>query len=174
VKQYRLTVRFRFPHEPEVAAAGGEPFYEVSKTYRACYRTRAALDRRMLLFGPEPWTAYAPGAKGSDLACCSGYECGCGGLTHAQVTAAKRAGFTGEVVGFVVHERDVTPWAVAQRARYARRTAPSTRPTGRRSAAGYGSTAPAGGASARGSAACTAAAGASSSTASPRSTSAAA
>ena len=46
-------------------------------------RLRAKAERFLKLFGPEPWTAY--GSKdGNELACCSGHECGCGGMTFRE------------------------------------------------------------------------------------------
>lgn len=55
------------------------------------YARREAAQRFMLLFGPEPWKAYAPIPDPDRFACCSGYECGCGGLTYRQQSEEKRA-----------------------------------------------------------------------------------
>lgn len=107
MKQYRLSVRFRFPADTESADPGGE----VVKVLRGNYRSMEAIERKKLLYGPEPWRAYKPYHKGTDAACCNGQECGCGGKTLAEETAERRNGFRGEVVGFEVHEREVSRWS---------------------------------------------------------------
>lgn len=105
-KQYRLSVRFRFP------AGDGFAESETTKVLRGHHRSLAAIERKKLLYGLEPWRAYKPNATATDYACCDGWECGCGGLTNAQATAERRKGFTGEVIGFEVHERTVTRWTL--------------------------------------------------------------
>jgi hypothetical protein len=69
--------------------------YRVVWKREGCHRKErrfarvATAERFLLLFGPEPWTAY--GAEPGRPYCCSGYECGCGGLTERQRTAEERA-----------------------------------------------------------------------------------
>lgn len=53
---------------------------------------RPSAEKFLLLFGPEPWAYYADRGKGADdLACCSGYECACGGETYRERSDAQRA-----------------------------------------------------------------------------------
>ena len=55
---------------------------------RKKYRSRPLAERFMLLLGPEPWKRDAdrmgrPKDPDSYM-CCSGYECGCGGISLRQ------------------------------------------------------------------------------------------
>lgn len=55
------------------------------KVKRKRYATRKGAERFLRLFGPEPWTVYAGKYTGpDDRVCCSGYECGCEGLTYRE------------------------------------------------------------------------------------------
>lgn len=58
------------------------------KVKRRRYATRSAVDRFLVLFGPEPWKAYVRRGKGpDDYVCCPGtssYECGCDGVTYRE------------------------------------------------------------------------------------------
>lgn len=52
------------------------------------YRTLKGAQRRLLLYGPEPWLFWGKGPDG--LVCCDGWECGCGGDTYRERTAQIR------------------------------------------------------------------------------------
>lgn len=54
------------------------------------YATLPGAQRRVRLLGPEPWTAL--GVDPDEKACCSGHECGCGGLTYREQMLADRNG----------------------------------------------------------------------------------
>jgi len=70
---------------------------------------RATAEKFARLFGPEPWTHYAGDKSADDLVCCSGHECGCGGLTYRQQSDAQRARQPGlEYVR--LRARRVDPW----------------------------------------------------------------
>jgi len=53
------------------------------------YVSRKLAEKFMLIFGPEPWRAWAPNKGPDSLVCCRGHECGCGGLTFREQEAAK-------------------------------------------------------------------------------------
>lgn len=73
------------------------------------FRTRHHANRWIRLLGPEPWTAY--GVDPDEFACCSGIECGCGGLTNRQSSDEKRKGMP-PVKWILLEMRQVTegPW----------------------------------------------------------------
>ena len=74
------------------------------------FATRAGAERYLRLFGPEPWTAFLkPSKSPDDQACCSGYQCVCGGLTYRQQAEAKRAELPA-LVYVRIEERSVGPW----------------------------------------------------------------
>ena len=68
-------------------------------------RTRA--EKFLQLFGPEPWTYL--GHQPDDLVCCSGRECGCGGLTYAEYDRSKRAELP-KLEWIRVETREVGAW----------------------------------------------------------------
>ena len=77
------------------------------------YQTWRAAERRMLMFGPEPWRAWGgdPGA----YACCSGRECGCYGQTVRQQAEEVRVAMpTLEYARIEV--REVGEWCAEQEA----------------------------------------------------------
>lgn len=55
------------------------------------YRTMAGAQRRLLLYGPEPWLFWRKGPD--DLVCCDGNAgmCGCGGDTYSERTSLIRS-----------------------------------------------------------------------------------
>ena len=55
------------------------------------YRSMKPVNRMLaLLTSPEPWVAL--GEEPDDRACCSGYECGCGGETVRERELKRREG----------------------------------------------------------------------------------
>lgn len=74
------------------------------------YARRKMADRFMALFGPEPWTVYAPGKNADDLACCDGYDCGCGAMTYREESEAKRKDQPA-IEYLRLSCRTVTPWS---------------------------------------------------------------
>lgn len=81
------------------------------------YRTRAGAERRMLLYGPEPWKAFDPEGGPDDLDCCSGVECGCGGMTNRERSEELRARLPRlEWAQLTAREVTVAPWFVVKRA----------------------------------------------------------
>lgn len=60
------------------------------------YVSKARAERFMALLGPDPFTAgkayghWPPDAELDDIACCSGHECACGGLTIREHLAEER------------------------------------------------------------------------------------
>jgi hypothetical protein len=69
------------------------------------YSTRRGVERFMLLLGPEPWKYF--GANPDDYVCCSGRECGCGGLTYREQAEGKRFA---EIEYIRLEEREVGEW----------------------------------------------------------------
>lgn len=63
--------------------AGNEP---KSKRFIGMKRAR----RWLTILGPEPWLAH--GQRPDDLNCCSGRECGCGGITVREHWESGREG----------------------------------------------------------------------------------
>ena len=59
---------------------------------RIRYTSMKAAERRLaLLTSAEPWLYYGGGNDPSDYQCCSGYECGCGGITVREHCEQRRA-----------------------------------------------------------------------------------
>lgn len=59
---------------------------------RIRYTSMKAAGRRLaLLTSAEPWLYYGGGNDPSGYQCCSGYECGCGGITVREYCEQKRA-----------------------------------------------------------------------------------
>lgn len=58
--------------------------YQKSKRYA----TLKAAETRVQLLGPEPWIAL--GVLPDDIACCSGNECACGGVTWREQLLSQR------------------------------------------------------------------------------------
>jgi len=54
----------------------------VNRKIKKCVRKITAARHAALLTSQEPWVLF--GQKPDDLACCTGHECGCGGLTIEQ------------------------------------------------------------------------------------------
>lgn len=52
------------------------------------YEQRKAAERFVVLLGPEPWKAL--GREPDERFCCSGRECGCGGMTVREQTLQQR------------------------------------------------------------------------------------
>lgn len=52
------------------------------------FKTRKGANHMLTLLGPEPWKAW--GQEATDHLCCSGFECGCGGVTVAEETERRR------------------------------------------------------------------------------------
>ena len=75
------------------------------------YARQSMADRFVGLFGPEPWTVYAPGDTGDDYVCCppGARDCACDGLTHKQKTDEDRA--TMPALEYVkIERREVGEW----------------------------------------------------------------
>lgn len=59
---------------------------------RIRYTSMKAAERRLaLLTSDEPWLYYGGGNDPSDYQCCSGHECGCGGITVREHCEQRRA-----------------------------------------------------------------------------------
>ena len=59
---------------------------------RIRYTSMKSAERRLaLLTSDEPWLYYGGGNDPSDYQCCSGYECGCGGITVREHCEQRRA-----------------------------------------------------------------------------------
>ena len=59
-----------------------------SKTFASM---KAAQRHIRILTSDEPWREWAPDDGPSDLVCCPGHQCCCGGLTRAEDRDQKRA-----------------------------------------------------------------------------------
>jgi len=82
-EEYRVVWKRKpFSIDPDGGGGKTEMFDPRPKTRR--YSTRRGAEKFMLLLGPEPWRYYAPTRNADDLVCCSGYECGCGGMTYRE------------------------------------------------------------------------------------------
>lgn len=73
------------------------------------YRSKRAVDVRLILLGPEPWKAHR---KDPDaLHCCNGRECGCRGETVREYEQGRRADLPAlESVRVERREVEVGPW----------------------------------------------------------------
>lgn len=69
------------------------------------YSTHRGAEKFMLLLGPEPWKYF--GKNPDDYVCCSGRECGCGGLTYREQAEEKRFA---EIEYVRLEEREVGEW----------------------------------------------------------------
>lgn len=76
--------------------------------YRKFVR-RHAVDRLLVLLGPEPWKAWEPDAEGDDLECCGGYQCGCNGMTYAEHSAEVRKDMA-PIESITIEQREVGSW----------------------------------------------------------------
>lgn len=75
------------------------------------YASLKVARRFMLLFGPEPWRAYAPESHGDDLVCCRGSrDCACGGVTYAERAATERENMPA-IEWVRIEGREVGEWA---------------------------------------------------------------
>lgn len=72
-------------------------------------RSRRGLRRYLTLLGPRPWEAF--GKTPEAYACCSGWECGCGGRTMREDAETRRANLPA-LESVRVESREVTraPW----------------------------------------------------------------
>jgi hypothetical protein len=73
------------------------------------FQTAAAAERHALVLQGRLAEAY-PDKDPEDLACCSGFECGCGGLTNAEAWAREHARFPPLILGPWIERRDVGAW----------------------------------------------------------------
>ena len=74
----------------------------------ATFATLAAARKRMtLLLSHEPWTAL--GNKATDLVCCEGFMCSCGGKTFEEDTAERREKMPA-LLWVRLERREVSPW----------------------------------------------------------------
>ena len=55
---------------------------------RKVYQTRRAAERRMILYGPEPWSLA--GKDPDKYFCCDGRMCGCDGMTNREESEYRR------------------------------------------------------------------------------------
>lgn len=82
-----------------------------TKTVKTYAHLKAVKDRIGRLTSAEPWRFYGSDAErqrdGSDLECCDGRECGCGGQTVKEASDGQRSGLT-PVVSVEVSTRRVT------------------------------------------------------------------
>lgn len=75
------------------------------------YATKKGADKFMQLLGPEPWRGYAPDVDPDSYICCSGKECGCGGLTYREKAEEMRK--TLPPIAYIrLEEREVGEWRV--------------------------------------------------------------
>lgn len=77
---------------------------------RLILQKRHAAERRLVLLGPEPWLAL--GRAPDSFACCSGYECGCGGFTIRQSEEKEREKMPALEYA-AIDEREVNEWEPA-------------------------------------------------------------
>jgi hypothetical protein len=72
------------------------------------YRTLRGAQRRLALYGPEPWLALGHAAE--DLFCCDGRDCNCGAITWREHSDCQRAGMPN--LEFArIESRKVGPWS---------------------------------------------------------------
>jgi len=91
---------------------------------RKIFQTVKAAKRYItLLTSEKPWEAF--GLDGESLLCCSGHECGCGGITVRDSFQAKTNGVPN--LTFVrMDYRRVGPWAENHKIKIAEETEAST------------------------------------------------
>jgi hypothetical protein len=75
------------------------------------YQRRAPAERLALIL--QGRMAEATGLDPDDFACCSGWECGCGGKTNAEVWAEKAEEIPPLVEGPTIQRREVGKWEAA-------------------------------------------------------------
>lgn len=83
-----------------VKRAGGSVHYKR-------YGTERGAQRRLTLYGPEPWTAF--GANPDDQFCCSGHECCCGGVTVREHHQERRSQLPALEFAYI-ERREVGEW----------------------------------------------------------------
>lgn len=64
---------------------------------RKRYMRRSSAERFMTLLGPEPWLAFD--READEYFCCSGYECGCGGITVKEDSDLRRKDYPPNTCG---------------------------------------------------------------------------
>lgn len=78
------------------------------------YQRRHAAERLALIIsGGTDNMAKATGDDPDDYACCSGSECGCGGLTNRDAWAKRAAEFPTLIEGPTIQAREVGEWEPA-------------------------------------------------------------
>lgn len=78
---------------------------------RVKYTSRKYAERRLaLLTSAEPWTVL--GLDPTDYQCCSGYECGCGGITVREHMEAMRKKYP-PIEYAKIEQRDVGHWTAS-------------------------------------------------------------
>lgn len=90
---------------------------EQKQEFRVTWQ-RTGLRRRHRLYatrkGAERWASVLAGQMVAEdpngYACCSGWECGCGGITNAQADEQRYGKVPTLVYGPVVEARDVGEW----------------------------------------------------------------
>ncbi len=97
----------------------GEPSEQAAREYRVTwqreglpkkrrlYQRRDAAEKFVRLLRGESRAAEDPDA----FACCSGYDCGCGGVTNAEAWEARYGDMPRLVIGPVLASRPVGDWS---------------------------------------------------------------
>lgn len=75
------------------------------------YRTENGARRRLLLYGPEPWRGFRK--EPDAFMCCTGAECGCGGMTLREHTEQLRAKLP-KLEFARLERREVSAWGVCE------------------------------------------------------------
>jgi len=80
------------------------------------FATRRAAERLLIrLTDPEPWRTYLrEGQDPDDYRCCSGHECGCGGITYRQEAEDMRANQP-PLESVQLEARRIEPWTLVAR-----------------------------------------------------------
>ena len=81
------------------------------KPKRKEYRTIRGLERFLKLFSDAPWEAC--GNDPDELMCCSGYQCGCGGLTWREWHDGQTAALP-NIEYMRIEEREVNEWTLTR------------------------------------------------------------
>jgi hypothetical protein len=76
------------------------------------FQSRKAAEHYRVLFGPEPWKYF--GRDPDARVCCSGYECGCEGVTVRSESDDKRSGMP-EIEWIAIRVRAVSDWVEESR-----------------------------------------------------------
>lgn len=124
IRQFRVKFEMETPDNGDNQAP-----YRVTKADKKKLRTREAAEKRLLLYGPEPWLAFD---KGPDDEWCHGKASAekCGGkigygpesppceekhTTAREFWEMKRGEMAIKIVHAWIEERTLSPWSVSEK-----------------------------------------------------------